>query len=227
MRLATLVSGGKDSIYATFLAKKQGNEIKYILAIKSENPESYMFHYPNIKLVEIQAKLMQIPLITKITTGVKEEELKDLSIALSRLVNDIDGVVSGAVASNYQKTRIENICNNLNLKSVTPMWDMDPYISVKSMLDYGFEIIISAVGAPPLDENWLGRTIDYDCLNELVELNKEHGIHINGEGGEYESFVTNCPMFNNKIRISDSEKVWDNKTNSGMLNIKKVDLIKK
>jgi predicted ATP pyrophosphatase (TIGR00289 family) len=226
MRLAALVSGGKDSLYAVYLAGKE-HEISYIVSIISENPESYMFHFPNARLVENQAELMQIPLMQKTTKGEKEEELTDLKEALGKIKSKIDGVVSGATASNYQKTRIEKICRELNLRSVTPLWHKNPEKLLRDMVASGFDIIITAVAAPPLDESWLGREINEDCLGELIELNKFHGISILGEGGEFETFVLDCPLFKKKIKILESEKSWDEKTKSGVLNIKKIKLVNK
>ncbi|MEA3255567.1 MAG: diphthine--ammonia ligase, partial [Candidatus Altiarchaeota archaeon] len=110
MKLAALTSGGKDSLYAIYLAKKKGGDIKYLLSMKPQSSESYMFHHPNIELTGLQAELMEIPLITEETEGVKEEELKDLKRLISRVKDDVDGVLTGAIASNYQRERIDKIC---------------------------------------------------------------------------------------------------------------------
>lgn len=221
MRLAALISGGKDSLYAAYIASKE-HEIKYIVSIISKNPESYMFHVPNVELVKEQARVMDISLIQKVTKGEKEKELLDLKKELNEIKDKIDGVVAGAVESSYQKDRIDKICSDLELKSLTPLWQKDPASLLKEMINNGFEIIITAVAAPPLDESWLGRKIDEKCLEELIELNKKYGIHPTFEGGEAETFVLFCPMFNKRIEILDSIKHWDAKTKSGWLEIKKV-----
>ena len=223
MRLAALVSGGKDSLYAAYLVSKE-YEIKYIISIIPENPESYMFHFPNAILVEKQAEAMGMPIIQKFTKGEKEKELADLEEALR--IRDIDGVVSGAFASNYQKERIDNICKKLGLESITPLWRRNPEELIREMIKNRFEIIITAVAAPPLDESWLGRKID-ECIEELIELNNKHKISILGEGGEFETFVLDCPLFKKKLRIVETKKQWDKKTRSGMLNIEKIEFLDK
>ncbi len=226
MKLAALLSGGKDSLYAMYLESRK-HEIKYIISIVSENPESYMFHVPNIHLVEEQANLMGIPLIKKETKGVKEEELKDLEEVLSTIADEVDGIITGAVESKYQKNRIDKICEKLKIKSLAPLWHKKPEALLKGMIKNKFEIIITAVAAPPLDEKWLGRKIDVECISELKRMNKDHGIHIIGEGGEYESLVLDCSMFKKRIDIIESEKTWDKKTRSGVLDIKKVNVVRK
>ncbi len=226
MKLAALVSGGKDSLYAAYLASKE-HSIEYIISMVSENPESYMFHNPNIRLVRDIAKAMNIEHIEKKTKGEKEEELKDLEEAIASVKDKVDGIVTGAVASNYQKKRIDSICKSLGLLSFAPLWHMAPEQYMREAILDGFEMIIVGVAAPPLDESWLGRQIDGDVIRELMLLNKKHGIHVGGEGGEYESLVLDCPLFEKRIRVLESEKIWDSKTRSGHLNVREMELINK
>jgi ABC transporter with metal-binding/Fe-S-binding domain ATP-binding protein len=203
MKLAALLSGGKDSLYAAFLMNQQGYDIEYIINIISENPDSYMFHVPNAHLVRYQAKAMSIKLIEKKTRGEKEKELADLEDAIRKVRYRVSGIVSGAVASNYQKSRIDAVCKNFSLQSFVPLWKRDPEELLRSMLKDDFEIIITAVAAQGLGEEWLGRRIDEKCIEDLIKLNKKYKISINGEGGEYETLVLDCPMFNKKIEILD------------------------
>ncbi|MBI5347396.1 MAG: TIGR00289 family protein [Candidatus Aenigmarchaeota archaeon] len=215
MKLAALVSGGKDSLYAAHVMQQQGHKITQIVSMISENPESYMFHVPNARLVEKQAETMHIPLVQRKTKGEKEKELNDLKSALEGL--DIDGVVTGAVASNYQKTRIDNICKELSLASIAPLWHADQELLLRKMVDDGFEIIITAVAADGLTENWLGRNLN-DCMEELIKLSKKHRFSPIGEGGEFETLVVNCPLFKKRLKITESKKHWDGM--SGWMEIK-------
>ncbi|MBI4018389.1 MAG: TIGR00289 family protein [Candidatus Aenigmarchaeota archaeon] len=227
MRLASLISGGKDSLYAMYLAKRQGHEIKYLVSLISENVESYMFHIPNIHLVDRIAENIGLPLVKQQTKGVKEEELKDIRSVLEKLKPEIDGITTGAVASNYQKTRIDSICFDLGLASIAPFWGGNPEEVLRSMLGDGFSIMIVAVAAPPLSEEWLGRVIDEKCVDELVLLNRKHGIHILGEGGEFDTLVLDCPLYRKKILVKHSEKKWDPKTMSGHMDVMEIGFAEK
>lgn len=226
MRLAALVSGGKDSIFAMWKEMKE-NEIKYLVTIFPESQESWMFHHPCIELTRLQAEALGIKQITEKTKGEKEKELEDLKNALSRIKDEIEGVVSGAVASNYQKSRIDRICEELGLKSLAPLWKMDPEKVIKEEIESGFDIIITGVFSDGFDKNWIGRKLDNKAIEDLKNLSKKFGINICGEGGEYETLVLDCPAFNKKIRVLDSEKIWDDKTNSGYLVVKKAILVGK
>ncbi|MBI4894986.1 MAG: TIGR00289 family protein [Candidatus Aenigmarchaeota archaeon] len=227
MRLAALLSGGKDSMYSMYKCMQEGHEIRYIISFISENPDSYMFHTPNIDLVKEQAKLLGIKHIEIPTKGEKEKELDDIEAALKSIAIEIDGIVTGATASTYQKSRIDAICERLGIKSLAPLWQLPPEETLRNMINEKFEIFIVTVAAPPLDQEWVGRKVTHEVVDDLVKLNKNHGIHILFEGGEAESFVTDCPMFPKKIKIVESEKVWNNKLKHGILNIKKIKLIEK
>ena len=220
MRVAVLVSGGKDSALSLYRVLKQGYKVKYLVSMIPQREDSWMFHYPNIHLTDLFAEAVEIPLVKAETTGIKETELKDLKKLLSTL--DIEGIVSGATSSQYQKKRIDKICQELNLQSVAPLWQEAPLQLLKEIIELHFEVIIVGVYAYGLNESWLGKQIDSHTLNSLLDLNRKFGISLIGEGGEYETLVLDAPYFKKKIRILQTEKVW--KTHSGYLLVKKARL---
>ena len=223
MRVAVLVSGGKDSALSLYRVLKQGYEVKYLVSMIPQREDSWMFHYPNIHLTDLFAKAVEIPLAKAETTGIKETELEDLKNLLSTL--DIEGIVSGATSSQYQKDRIDRICHELNLQSVAPLWQEAPLQLLKEIIELHFEVIIVGVYAYGLNESWLGKKIDFHTLNSLLDLNMKFGISLIGEGGEYETLVLDAPYFKKKIRILQTEKVWKN--HSGYLLVKKARLADK
>ena len=222
MELAALVTGGKDSALALYKAMRK-HSIKYLVAMVPQREDSWMFHYPNIHMVDFFAEAAEIPLVKAETAGVKEAEVEDLKNLLAKL--DVEGVVSGAVASTYQKTRIDKICQELNLRHIAPLWHEKPEKILNEIVENEFEVIIVGVYALGLDENWLGRKIDTETVKELIKLKEKFGISPVGEGGEYESLVVDAPYFKKKIQILETEKVW--KENQGYLMIKKAELIPK
>ena len=204
MKLAALFSGGKDSVFSAYLAKKQGHELVCLISVLSKNKESYMFHTPSIEKTKKQAEVMKIPIIIQKTKGEKEEELKDLekAIQLAKEKYNIDGVISGALASNYQKSRIETICKKLNLKSITPLWQINELNYLNDLIKNKFKIIVTGVFAYPLNQSWLGREINFQFIQEIIKLHEKYNIHLAGEGGEYETFVLDCPLFKKPLNIS-------------------------
>ena len=207
MRLAALFSGGKDSTYAIRLAEQLGNDVSYLVSMQSENPDSYMFHTVNQQLTELQAEAMGKEYVVAYTKGRKEEELEDLEATLASL--DVDGVVTGAIASQYQKQRVDRISNKLGLSHFSPLWGRVRVELMTEIIDSAMEFIFSAVAALGLDDKWLGKKADQTTLNRLIELNRLYSVDVCGEGGEFETLVLDAPWFRKRLEILEAEKVWD------------------
>jgi len=203
MKLGVLFSGGKDSTLAAWIAKREGYEISCLISIISENKESYMFHTPSISKTKMQAQAMNIPLIVQKTKGEKEIELKDLEKAIKKAKEKykISGILTGAVESVYQASRVQKICSKLNLECFNPLWLMDQFELLNDLLKNKFDVIITGVFAYPLDSLWLGKVINKKSIDEVQILNEEYKINPAGEGGEFETFVLNCPLFKRKLKI--------------------------
>jgi ABC transporter with metal-binding/Fe-S-binding domain ATP-binding protein len=203
MKVCALFSGGKDSVYATHYAQQQGYEVVCLLSVVSKNPESYMFHTINIDRCPEQARAMGLKLYELETEGVKEREVGDLMVMLEALkeMEGIEGVVSGALASDYQKTRIERICYELGLASITPLWHVNPETYINIVMDSGFDVRIAGVFADGLDKNWIGKRIDLNTLEKLKKLSTKNKLNIAGEGGEYETFVVDGPNFKEPVGV--------------------------
>ena len=207
MKVAILFSGGKDSVYAAYLAKQAGNELACAIVIKSENQDSYMFHTPSIEKAEKQVEVIGIPLLVHKTKGNKEEELGDLTdvIKIAKEKYGVRGVVTGAIHSEYQASRIGKICDELGLESINPLWHREEIGYLNELIENGFEVIVTAVAAYPLDGSWLGRKIDREFVEEVAGLKEEYKIHPAGEGGEFETFVLNCPLFSRGLKVKSFE----------------------
>jgi diphthine-ammonia ligase len=226
MRLGVLFSGGKDSTYALHLASEK-EEAVCLITLVSKNKESYMFHTPNIDMTTLQAQALGLPLVSVVTEGKKEEELTDLEAAIEEAKEkfQIEGVVTGAVESVYQASRIQRICNHLNVWSFNPIWKYDQQVLLKTLVAKNFEIIISGVFAYPLDEKWLGVRIDPLVIARLLQFQRQYGISPSGEGGEIETTVLDAPMFKQKIEIVDYST--EAKGNCGNFIIKQARLVSK
>jgi asparagine synthase (glutamine-hydrolysing) len=228
LRLGALISSGKDSLYAAYVMMRQNYAVECFITMKSSNEDSYMFHTPNVDLVRMQTEAAEIPLVEGITEGRKEEELEDLKklIADAKRKHKLNGIITGALYSTYQRDRIEKVCDSLGLKIFSPLWHLNQETEMREILRNGFKIIFSSIAAYGLDKSWLGRTVDEKDVDKLVQLNKKIGINIAGEGGEFESLVLDCPMFKKKIKIVKSKMIEENK-NTARIVVEKAILIEK
>ena len=212
MKLAALFSGGKDSTYAIFLAKKLGHSVDVILTLNPYSEESHLLHYPNIEFTRLQAESMSIPQITeKILSTESKNEIEKLNDLIINAIEkySIEGIVHGGILSEYQKENFSLICEKNHLKVLSPLWNKDPLCYMQELLDNNFEYIITTVSSDGLDDSWLGKKIDENALNKLKKLQEKFSFNLNFEGGEAETFVINCPLFEKPLKIQNSNTEWD------------------
>ncbi|MFB6213792.1 MAG: diphthine--ammonia ligase [Candidatus Nanohaloarchaea archaeon] len=193
--LAALTSGGKDSNAALYRMQRRNSHIECLVNLQSENPDSYMFDSKQRTVVEEQAGELGIPLVVRETQGKKEAELEDLEegLRVAKEKYGVEGVVAGAIASTYQRDRVEKVAEKLGLKAFAPLWMTDQESYLRWLVREGFEVEITEVAARGLDDSWTGRTLDDESVEELIELSREYGFNAAGEGGEYETVVTGFP----------------------------------
>lgn len=209
MRLGMLFSGGKDSVYACHRAQAH-HEVACLLTLSPKNTESYMFHTPNIRHTPVMAEVMGIPHVMWPTSGIEEEELSDLDGAIAWCAGEygLDGIVTGAIASVYQATRVQRICHAQGLWCFNPLWQADQVAYLRALVNEGFDVIISGVFAYPLDEAWLGRRLDSAAVDRLVELRSRYGINPSGEGGELETFVLDAPCYRAPLVVEEASRTY-------------------
>ena len=226
MRLGVLFSGGKDSCLALHRATAT-DDVVCLVTVVPENPERYFFHTPNLHITELQAEALGLPHVTGTTPGVEEEEIGDLHaiIAEAQEAHRLDGIVTGAVESVYQATRVQRVCDDLGLWCFNPLWQLDQLSLLWELVRSGYEAVVSGVFAPPLDEDWLGRRIDADSIYELETLWKIHGINPAGEGGEIETTVLDAPRFGKRLQVRKALK--DYQRDSGVLVIEEAGVVPK
>jgi len=212
MKLGSLFSGGKDSTYAIYLAQKQGHKVPCLLSIFTKSEESHLLHYPNLQWTKLQSESMKIP---QLTIHSESDETDDELFALENLLQNakdqfhIEGLVHGGIKSQFQKEKFETLCSKLDLITVTPLWNTEPEQYMNDLLKSNFVFIMTTVSSDGLDDTWLGKQISKSDIDILKHLSEKFGFNLNFEGGEAETFVVDCPLFSNSIKINQAKKIWD------------------
>lgn len=228
-RVALLFTGGKDSTFSIEVLREKGYEISCLIAMVSENPDSYMLHTANINVSALSARALGIPIIFGKTKGEKESELDDIKAAITDAKSKfkIDVLASGGLSSNYQRTRVERIANESGLSSVTPLWGVSQRSYLKELVtERNYEFVLTSVSAEGLNEKWLGKKIDSEAADEILRLSDTYGFNPAFEGGEAETLVLDCPLFSTeRLEIFKSNRIWDGVR--GLLKIERAALVSK
>jgi diphthine-ammonia ligase len=213
LRACVLFSGGKDSTYTAQIASRN-DTLMCLVTLIPEKDDSYMFHFPNIKWTSLQAYALGVPQFVQHTKGEKEEELKDLMLALKQVKSlfDVECVYTGAIRSSYQKERAERVCSSLGLKCISPLWNVNQENYMRKLVEEGYRAIITSVSALGLDEGFLGKELDRKTTESIIQRARKYEFNPALEGGEGETFVIDCPNFKSAIKITKYDKIWDGYT---------------
>ncbi len=224
MRIVVLTSGGKDSTLSLWWAICQGWEVCAVVTVVVDGDDSWMFQIPATEMTRLQAQAMGIEHHPIIVNGVSEVEVEQLLEGLHPLIDSksVDGLVSGALRSEYQRRRLDGVCEELGIHSFAPLWHHDPEQHMRELIDCGMEIVMVSVSSDGLGRQWLGRTLDNSNFEELLALSRQHRFNIDGEGGEFETVILSGPHMNGRI-VLESTETW--RHDRGHLNIESMYLI--
>lgn len=227
MRVAALISGGKDSCYNMMQCIAAGHQIVALAnlrpaenQVESDELDSYMYQTVGHHAIDLYAEAMSLPLYRRtirgksvdtgqVYTRCEGDEVEDLYelLKLVKEKEEVEGISVGAILSDYQRVRVENVCKRLNLQPLAYLWQRNQEDLLREMISSNIQAIIIKVAALGLDpDKHLGKTLD-QMEPYLLELSKKYGVHVCGEGGEYETFTLDCPLFKKKIIVDSSEVV--------------------
>ncbi|KAJ1966864.1 hypothetical protein IWQ62_002202 [Dispira parvispora] len=227
MKVVALLSGGKDSCYNMVECVRHGHDI---IALANAHPDptlgqdeldSYLFQTVGYDAVPMIAECMELPLYRRVIHGkplkqtldynevVTDDETEDLYELMKEVKAnhpDVEGVSVGAIFSSYQGKRVQHICDRLGLTMLAYLWERDQRTLLKEMYENGMECVLIKVAAIGLKPVHLGKTIR-EMYPLLCELSDKYGVHICGEGGEFESYTLDCPLFKRRIVIDKAETI--------------------
>ena len=212
----------------------RGWDVECIISVGIQSEDSMMFQTNGVTLAALQSTAMKVPWLPVVSDGEEELEISDLEQALSGNTDSercfkemwqedwlrpeelvlhegtlvVDALVVGALRSDYQKTRIDRMCERLGIISFSPLWHHDSCSHMESLIEHGFEVMFVSVSADGLNEEWLGRMLDEGSLLELKRLSEEHRFNIDGEGGEFETIVLSSPCMDRQIECV-TESLWE------------------
>ncbi len=206
MTVTALASGGKDSLYAAYLADTQGWPVDELLTLRPADPESRMYHTPNLDLVELQARAWGKRHRSVPVAGT--DDASELAALEAALGNDRGPVVVGAILSSFQWARVVRVADRVGRRVYAPLWRVLPGRVVREEIAAGLDIRLVQLAAEPLTSELLGRSLDLTLVEEIERRGRTlRPVNVAGEGGEYETLVADAPFFRQRIEIDRSRAV--------------------
>ena len=190
-------SGGKDSCFALMKAHEQGHSPMVLLNMMNENNMVSRSHAIPKAVLEKQANMIDLPIITKPASWDSYEKI--FIETLKELKSDylITAGVFGDIDLQAHRDWEEKVCCIAGIEAILPLWKQSRKELVHKMLDAGIETYIVSCNET-MGEKFLGKQITPTLIVALEEI----GIDACGENGEYHTLVVNMPLFKNRIEIT-------------------------
>lgn len=201
MKVIVSYSGGKDSMLAMYKAMQEHEVVAFFT---TANTTASWFHDIDFNILLEVSKQINIP-FEKLICSANEDYTKDFENKLLLLKEkyDFDAIVFGDIDIIEHKQWVSDRCNNLNLKCLLPLWQIDRLSVCKQVIDLGFKAIIKKVTKSDLDQSFLNKQLDYKLLEEL----DKKGCDLCGENGEYHTIVVDGPIFKEEVKVKILEVV--------------------
>lgn len=196
-------TGGKDSALACYEACLLGYKITNLVTFVPDPPQ-FLAH--PLHVMKYQAEALDLPHVTltihepfKESYGRAIDSLRKkyrASVLITGDITEVDGLPNW----------IRECSATSGMEVFTPLWGRDRLDLLRRLISSQFKVIFSCVKSPWLTENWLGRQLDQDALEQLCRVRRETGLDLCGEQGEYHTMVLDGPPFKKRIRIRDCSK---------------------
>ncbi|MGQ9730739.1 MAG: diphthine--ammonia ligase [Candidatus Zipacnadales bacterium] len=196
-------SGGKDSCLACYEAIRAGYNVAYLVNMTSVLHGRVRFHGLPNALVQAQAEAMGLSLIQRATPdddyeGVFGETLRDL------LSEGLEGMVFGDIHIEAHRDWGRKMCTSVGIEAVHPLWGRSPEAVVRAFVEAGFEAVIVSGDPAYFSEAQMGLPITPHFIQWCGET---PGIDVCGENGEYHTLVLDGPLFQRRLRLTESYPV--------------------
>jgi diphthine-ammonia ligase len=215
-------SGGKDCCQAAYEAAQQGFSIKYLLNTVTNDGRRSCSHGIEARWIKMQSEAMGIPIVQQPTTEDNYEAVFS-NVLLKMKAEGINYGIFGDIDFNAHREWIERVCSSAGIMPILPLWLKDQEKIVRNFIDLGFISVVVATQANLLEEEWLGRTLDVDFVEDLKIY--DENVTPCGEAGEFHTLVIDGPLFKKRLEIRKAERVKRDK--NWFMDIKQMVMVEK
>ena len=211
-----MYSGGKDSTYAIEYCQNKGWNIRYLISIKPNRKDCYLYHFATVEITKELSKILgykQFYLPCTVANPKKEAEIVKNLVQEQQKTERIDALVLGGVG--LQETQLRSLQNALfplKVEVFASHAGEDHELIFRDMISKDYKIIITQI-ATDGGKKWLGKEVNKANFEDFKKDSQKYGFHIGLEGGYMDSLVTDAPIFNKKLEIINSKNIFESEYN--------------
>ncbi|KAK4986405.1 hypothetical protein LTR50_005311 [Elasticomyces elasticus] len=250
LKVVGLISGGKDSLFSLLHCIANGHDIVALANLYppennreniSEDLDSFMYQTVGHTVIPLYQHALDLPLYRQEILGtavnqdksystndenhraVEPDETESLVPLLQKVMAahpEVNAVSTGAILSDYQRTRVEAIAIRLGLIPLSYLWQwpyLPPYTQtslLEDMQSVKQDARIIKVASGGLDASFLWNNVaDARTKKRLIRsmdrFGGNQGGAVLGEGGEYETLAIDGPppLWKARIEIGAEDRV--------------------
>ena len=196
-KIVVSFSGGKDSTLSLYRMIKDGYKV-IGLVVTFDNQNDSCFHKIPKEIIKSVSEELEIPIIeVDCSDGKIYEEEFERALKKSKDMG-AEICVFGDIDIEAHKKWCLDRCDVAGLTGKFPLWQEDRESLTNEFIDYGFKAIIKKVNLKALGEEFLGKKLNKEVVNQVKEL----GCDPSGENGEYHTLVFDGPIFKQGVQFN-------------------------
>lgn len=266
LKIVALISGGKDSFFSLLHCTANGHDVVALANLHPASPaegasiedtDSFMYQTIGHAVIPLYEKALGLPLYRQEIAGSavnqsksygptpneaeKADETESLVPLLRKVMAahpEVNAVSTGAILSDYQRTRVESVALRLGLTPLSYLWQY-PHLPpgtqtslLEDMAAVGQDARIIKVASGGMDDSFLWQNVaDLKTKNLLVKAAQRFGTDGDGaalgEGGEYETLAIAgpAPLWKARIVVGEGDRdVLPGEAGSASVKIKKAEI---
>lgn len=247
LKIVALISGGKDSFFSLLHCIANGHDVVALANLHPASPsegasiedtDSFMYQTIGHAVIPLYEKALGLPLYRQEINGSavnqsktygptpndaeKADETESLVPLLRNVMAahpEVNAVSTGAILSDYQRTRVESVALRLGLTPLSYLWQY-PHLPpgtqtslLEDMAAVGQDARIIKVASGGMDDSFLWENVASQCTkNRLVKAAQRFGTDGDGaalgEGGEYETLAIAgpAPLWKARIVVNEEDR---------------------
>lgn len=247
LKIVALISGGKDSFFSLLHCIANGHDVVALANLHPASPaegasiedtDSFMYQTIGHAVIPLYEGALGLPLYRQEIAGSavnqsksygptpneaeKADETESLVPLLRRVMAahpEVNAVSTGAILSDYQRTRVESVALRLGLAPLSYLWQYPhlPPATQTSLLEdmaaVGQDSRIIKVASGGMDDSFLWQNVaDLRTKTRLVKAAQRFGTDGDGaalgEGGEYETLAIAgpAPLWKARIVVGEEDR---------------------